>query len=157
VSSLIKNIYENELSGNSRTKQTKDLWFLSEQSELLGTANIQYFRSHSCALLTDSTVKCWGGNGYGQLGDGTTTVRWTPLYYVSGITTATRNAIRYWHSCALLADGKVMCLGAGNRRLGDGTAYDRHKPVAVSGITIATSIALGRVQSCAVLVGGKVK
>ena len=42
---------------------------------------------HSCALLTDGTMKCWGLNGdYGILGDGTTTDRTTPVE-VSDITT----------------------------------------------------------------------
>ena len=39
---------------------------------------------HSCALLSDGTAKCWGRNAFGQLGDGTTTDRYT-LVYVSGI------------------------------------------------------------------------
>jgi len=55
-------------------------------------ASIALGGSHSCALLTDGTMKCWGYNGYGQLGDGTTTDRTTPVE-VSGITTATSIAL----------------------------------------------------------------
>ena len=43
---------------------------------------------HACATLADGTVQCWGSNGDGQLADGTTIYRLTPVL-VSGITTAT--------------------------------------------------------------------
>jgi len=112
---------------------------------------------HSCAVLTDGKVKCWGKNDYGQLGDGATTDRTTPVD-VSGITTATSLALGYSHSCALLTDGKVKCWGKNsNGQLGDGTTTDSTTPVDVSGITKATSVALGDDHSCALLTGGKVK
>jgi alpha-tubulin suppressor-like RCC1 family protein len=65
---------------------------------------------HSCALLGDGTVKCWGFNVEGGLGDGTTIDSFTPVS-VSGITTATSAAVGDQHSCTLLTNGKVMCWG----------------------------------------------
>ena len=49
-------------------------------------ATIALGYDHSCAQMSDSTMKCWGRNDNGQLGDGTTTDRATPVE-VSGITT----------------------------------------------------------------------
>ena len=44
----------------------------------IGMAQVAMGGWYSCALLTDTTVWCWGGNDQGQLGDGTTTARSTP-------------------------------------------------------------------------------
>ena len=120
-------------------------------------ASIALGGSHSCALLGDGTMKCWGYNTYGQLGDGTTTDRTTPVE-VSGITTATSIALGLQHSCAVLTNSSVMCWGR-NRygQLGDGTTTDRITPVEVAGITTATSIALGASHSCALLTDGTMK
>ena len=52
------------------------------------TTAIATASTSSCALLADRTVRCWGLNEFGQLGDGTTTDRLTPVA-VTGISTAT--------------------------------------------------------------------
>ena len=102
-------------------------------------ASIALGSGHSCALLTNSAVMCWGWNYYGQLGDGTTTRGTTPVD-VSGITTATSIARGGRYSCALLTGGTIKCWGSnGNGRLGDGTTTDRTTPVEVSGITTSSS------------------
>jgi alpha-tubulin suppressor-like RCC1 family protein len=35
--------------------------------------------SHTCGITTSNKIYCWGYNGSGQLGDGTTTTRWSPV------------------------------------------------------------------------------
>ena len=92
--------------------------------------------NHSCALLADTTVKCWGYNGQGQLGNGTNTDSNTPVA-VSGITGAAAIVAGSYHSCALLADTTVKCWGLngfggppGAFHLGDST----NTPVSVVGL-----------------------
>jgi alpha-tubulin suppressor-like RCC1 family protein len=112
---------------------------------------------HTCAVQMDGKVMCWGYNTEGQLGDGTTTTRSTPVE-VLGITTARSVATGGYESCAVLSDGKVKCWGDNQYGgLGDGTTTDRATPVEVSGITTATEIAVSYDHSCALLSDGKVK
>ncbi|MBI5561933.1 MAG: hypothetical protein HY894_03635, partial [Deltaproteobacteria bacterium] len=65
---------------------------------------------HSVLLNADGTVWAWGANWYGQLGDGTTTDRLTPVQ-VSGLTGVVGVAAGYYHSLAVNADGTVWAWG----------------------------------------------
>jgi alpha-tubulin suppressor-like RCC1 family protein len=107
---------------------------------------------HTCALLSNSTVKCWGSNGRGQLGDGTHTRRLTAVA-VRGLAGATGVSANGSMSCARLADGSARCWGD-NRlgRLGDGTTTSRSAPVAVHGLTGAVAVSAGSSSACAVRV-----
>jgi alpha-tubulin suppressor-like RCC1 family protein len=106
---------------------------------------------HSCALLADSSVKCWGANDNGQLGDGTNINRPSPTA-VSGLTNVRQIAVGKNHSCALMKDSTVKCWGInGNGQLGDGTNLPRLVPTPVAGLAGVTSIAVGGLHTCAVL------
>lgn len=65
---------------------------------------------HSCAVIRDGSVRCWGANGAGELGDGTTASSTAPVR-VAGITDATDVAVGYGFSCARLADASIRCWG----------------------------------------------
>lgn len=73
--------------------------------------------THGCAVMTDGTVRCWGNNASGQIGDGTTTSRSSAGVLVSGITDAIDVGVNPGNyesanrSCALLASGQIRCWG----------------------------------------------
>src|SRR5204862_3993916 len=89
---------------------------------------------HSCALINDGTVQCWGRNESGQLGNGTTTNSSVPVG-VAGITGAVGITAGWWHhSCALLAGGTVRCWGLNQwGQFGDGTTTSSFVPVTMAG------------------------
>lgn len=76
--------------------------------------------SHACALLTDTTVRCWGANTEGQLGDGTFVDRSTPVQVV-GLADVVALGAGANHTCAVLVGGGVQCWGSdADHQLGDG-------------------------------------
>jgi alpha-tubulin suppressor-like RCC1 family protein len=86
-------------------------------------------------LKSDGTVWSWGNNMFGQLGDGSTTDRYTPVQ-VSGLVSVTALGGRGYHSLAIKSDGSVWTWGLnGDGQLGDGTTRNSSVPVQVIGLS----------------------
>lgn len=113
--------------------------------------------NHTCAIAAGGTVKCWGSNDDGQLGDDTKTDRKQPVS-VKGLGNVVALAAGELHTCALLGDGRIACWGGNwSGQIGDGTNTMRLVPVVVPGISTATGIGAGGEHSCAVLRGGTIQ
>ncbi|MGD0273197.1 MAG: hypothetical protein ABSB96_05680 [Gaiellaceae bacterium] len=120
----------------------------------------------NCVVLSDGTVKCWGGNGSGQLGDGTqTSPRKTPVLVVGSDGTGTLLGVAQVsagdnHTCALLTNGTIWCWGDNNYgQLGTGSTSSTPStvPVQVTGIDNATEVSAGAEFTCARLDDGTIK
>ena len=110
--------------------------------------------THSCALLADATVRCWGSNSFGQLGNGTVTDSSSPVQ-VSNVTTAISISSGDYYTCALTSGGGVFCWGNGNYgQLGNGSLNGSTSPVRVSNISNAIGIGAGSYHNCAALSDG---
>lgn len=96
---------------------------------------------HSCALLQNGTVMCWGQNDKGQLGSGTVagtsiTPSQSPTpVLVDGLSDAHAIACGGHHTCALVTNGKAVCWGANDMgQLGSGVAADDKPHPAPAGV-----------------------
>jgi alpha-tubulin suppressor-like RCC1 family protein len=111
--------------------------------------------SHTCALLANRSVQCWGADNQGQLGNGSassaasaTPVAVTGLANVFALSAGTN------HNCAIVVGGQAYCWGqndhgqVGNGDSGAGKHVDA--PVAITGLTDAIAISAGGNHSCAV-------
>jgi alpha-tubulin suppressor-like RCC1 family protein len=126
---------------------------------LTGAVALAAGYGHACALLSNATLRCWGENREGQLGNGTIANPGTahPVA-VNGISGATAVATGAYHTCALLNDGSVRCWGRNHQgQLGNGTVTSSSTPVAVSGLTQVVAISGGGVHTCAVVADGTVQ
>jgi alpha-tubulin suppressor-like RCC1 family protein len=106
-----------------------------------------------CAVLSSGHVDCWGYNGAGELGNGTTTTASDVPVAVQTIGNA--NALignGGGNFCAVLSTGDVDCWGYnGDGQLGNGTAMDSDVPMAAIGISTATAVSGGGLDVCALL------
>ena len=137
-------------------------------SSLSGVTAVSAGYFHNLALLTGGTVKAWGSNESGQLGDGTLTERDTPVT-VSGLTGITKISTGEdaYHSIALKSDGTLWAWGNNSvGQLGAGSygPIDESSPTGsdvpvevngLSGITI-TGLACGKFSTVALESGGTV-
>jgi len=112
---------------------------------------------HTCAVLFNGKLACWGWNYAGQLGDGTLRNRPLPKLIDGGFLAGKEVfavSAGHVHTCALTLSGQVACWGSNSfGQLGDGTLTDRSEPKLINGGFLAgksvIAIGTGRDHTCA--------
>ena len=112
--------------------------------------------NHSLVLCTGGSVTATGANYYGQLGDGTTAMRLTPIR-VTNLSGIVAISTEWHHSLALKSDRTVWAWGWNNfGQLGDGTSINRLIPIQVTGLSGIIAISSGYYHSLALKDDGTV-
>jgi alpha-tubulin suppressor-like RCC1 family protein len=115
----------------------------------------------ACAVTSAGAAVCWGVNFSGEIGDGTTTPRLTPVDVHglgSGVATIATSTCPPGdggpHTCAI-ANGTLACWGNNaSGQLGDGTTSPRTIPGPVHGLASVLAVSVGDQHTCAVTTGG---
>ncbi len=111
---------------------------------------------HTCRLTAQGGLACWGGNGNGQLGDGSAMRSAAPVAPALPETFAIV-ATGISHTCAASTRGRAYCWGDNDRgQLGDGTREDRAAPVPVAGDHYFVELSAGLSHTCGRTDGGEV-
>ncbi|MFZ6026487.1 MAG: RCC1 repeat-containing protein [Chloroflexota bacterium] len=112
---------------------------------------------HSCAILSNAALQCWGNNYAGQVGNGSMADQYSPQPVVGAESAVSQVSGGDSHTCAVI-DQQVSCWGSnlfgqvGNGQTG---LYAPTQPTGLDGRAIA--VASGAYHSCAILEGGSVK
>ncbi|RKG83683.1 RCC1 domain-containing protein [Corallococcus terminator] len=139
------------------------------EGPLSGINTIRGGDNHTCAMLNDGSVRCWGHGAFGQLGyENTQNIGDNELPHIAGevklLGKATKLAVGGNHTCALLDTGLVRCWGQNTYgqlgynskdNVGDGEPVASFGYVNLGGPAIR--IAVGGEHSCAVMATGKVR
>ncbi|MBX3029739.1 MAG: hypothetical protein KF809_06240 [Chloroflexi bacterium] len=116
----------------------------NNSTDLKDVSQLTVGTSHSCARMTNRTIRCWGLGSSGQLGNNSTGPTQRADTAVKSMDTAAHLASGDNHSCARTTDRRVWCWGSNDdRQLGKGSAVTfKKKPVRVAGLTNVTHVAV---------------
>jgi alpha-tubulin suppressor-like RCC1 family protein len=106
---------------------------------------------HSCGLLTDGSVYCWGDNTDGMLGDGTAVEQRTPVKVLdlSGVTAISAGGAK---TCAVMDDRSVRCWSSNpGGSLGTGVIGPAATPTEIEGLEDVANLSVSATHACAVL------
>lgn len=97
-------------------------------------SNVSAGIKHALGIRSDNTIWSWGNNGFGQLGDGTTSDKSSPISVIGGFVDWSKIAANSYFNVATKSNGTVWSWGCNDTgQLGDGTTLNRSSPVSVVG------------------------
>ena len=146
---------------------SQDLSFPHAVPALDGARQIVVGARHACARMADGTVRCWGDNTLGQIGDGTASKRSTPTPALK-VTDVVSVAAGGYHTCALRRDSTVVCWGINeNGQAGPGPSWRCEqaglvygcvrRPRRVLGLEGVVELSAGQYHTCARMKSGAVQ
>jgi alpha-tubulin suppressor-like RCC1 family protein len=123
-----------QLGDNSTTNKSSPVSVVNILSGFSDWCQVSAGGSHSLGVRTNGTMWTWGNNSSGQLGDGTTTTRSSPVSVVGGFTDWFQVSAGCTHSLAITTNGTAWAWGQNSYgQLGDGTTTSRSSPVNILG------------------------
>tara|TARA_S200000501_G_scaffold104499_1_gene97892 strand:- start:5495 stop:7462 length:1968 start_codon:yes stop_codon:yes gene_type:complete len=112
---------------------------------------------HSCAVLDDSSITCWGWNERGQIGDNSTTNAPSPVMVkLPDGAKATDVDAGVWHTCAVLENSSVYCWGWNKHKQVSGSEWEVHTPQYVNETISVVNVVAAETHTCALAENGTI-
>ena len=127
-----------QVGDNSTTNRTSPVVTIAAGSP--SAVNVSVGDQLACALMSDSTMRCWGDNPFGAIGDGTTNQRNAPVTVLTSasghpaLTGVTSIAAGYVATSAVVSGGVDCWGGAGQGQLGNNSTSNQSYPVSATGL-----------------------
>ncbi|CAB5514524.1 RCC1 domain-containing protein [Achromobacter xylosoxidans] len=144
-----------EVQATYKDKSGRQTYTIIVNGRPLQAVAIAKAGSHACAVTPEGGLVCWGANGSGELGDGTTFPRASPVPVVGMASGVTAVAVGGTNTCAIQSGG-LKCWGYnGAGQLADGTTQSSRVPLSIPGMNAGvTKVAVGNASTiCAVQSG----
>jgi alpha-tubulin suppressor-like RCC1 family protein len=140
-------------TGPGGTVKASALITVSPAHQRAAVTQIAAGADNTCAEFANDHVECWGWDGLGELGNGTTEYSFPLPVEVRGLSNATQISVGASHSCAILSSGHLACWGQNEHgALGDGNTEAYSDVTAeVVGVTSAAQVSAGSLHTCALL------
>jgi len=144
-----------QLGNGGTTYQTSTK---TQPSALTGVSGLSNAKGqHTCAIMADKTIKCWGYNDHGQVGNNASANQLTPTL-ITTISDIENISSNNHTTCAVKTDGTAWCWGwAGQNQLGNGSNADKFVPTEVPNVSGAFQISAGYTHTCVVLADTTIK
>ncbi len=108
-------------------------------------------QTHTCGLTSAGAIYCWGGNGAGQLGNGTNNNHSIPKLITAGTNVFIKISAGSYHTCAINNVNNVFCWGLNNYgQLGTGSTIAANTPVQINSGNQYSDISAGEDFTCGV-------
>lgn len=144
-----------EVQATYKDKSGRQTYTIIVNGRPLQAVAIAKSGTHACAVTPEGGLVCWGSNGSGELGDGTTFPRSSPVPVVGMASGVTAVAVGGTNTCAIQSGG-LKCWGYnGAGQLADGTTLSSRVPLPIPGMNSGvTKVAVGNASTiCAVQSG----